>query len=543
MDKELSIRESFLPSLRNFSSPLTPLLRASEKFSNLKENLYRIDFIPYPKLALKSMFQGKVMTSKKIPITVAEGDGIGPEIMAATLEILAASKAPLEIHKVDIGEKVYLKGFPSGIEPSTWDIIRHSRAFLKAPITTPQGGGFKSLNVTIRTSLGLYANIRPCVSYFPFVATKHPQMDVVIVRENEEDLYCGIEYRQSPESVQAIKIISRPGCEKIIRYAFEYARANERKKVTCFTKDNILKLSDGLFHKVFDEIAQQYPDIQNEHWIVDIGAAKLADTPEVFDVIVMPNLYGDILSDVAAQIAGSVGLAGSANIGEHGAMFEAIHGSAPRRAGQNLANPSGLLLAAVQMLAHIGLPEMASTVHNAWLVTLEDGIHTYDIFKPHVSKEKVGTKEFAHAVIARLGRQPTKLKAAHYKTIPSSALSYRASELPVDVKLMGVDVFITHKGDVESLQRRISLVEIPELKLSMISNRGVKVWPQKMPETFCTDSWRCRFLSSSKKQPITHQQIAFLLHKLAEADIPFSQTENLCTFDGQAGYTLAQDEQ
>ncbi len=483
------------------------------------------------------------MTFKKIPITVAEGDGIGPEIMGATLDILHAAHAPLEILKVDIGEKVYLKGFPAGIEPSTWETIRQSKAFLKAPITTPQGGGFKSLNVTIRTTLGLYANIRPCVSYSPFVQTKHPNMDVVIVRENEEDLYCGIEYRQSPETVQALKIITRPGCEKIIRYAFEYARANGRKKVTCFTKDNILKLTDGLFRKIFDELAMQYPDIQNEHWIVDIGAAKLADTPEVFDVIVMPNLYGDILSDVAAQIAGSVGLAGSANIGEHGAMFEAIHGSAPRRAGQNLANPSGLLLAAVQMLAHVNLPDIAEIVHNAWLTTLEDGIHTYDIFKPHVSKEKVGTKEFAQAIIARLGHIPHKLKVAHYKTIPLEALKYHPPQHIPEIKTMGVDIFVTYKGDVEKLYQKLEELMIPDLKLSMISNRGVKVWPHKMPETFCGDSWRCRFTSKEKNHEVTYQQIATLIQKFADAAIPFSQVENLNVFDGHPGYTLSPDEQ
>src|SRR3989442_4058315 len=203
-------------------------------------------------------------------------------------------------------------------------------------------------------------------------------MDVVIVRENEEDLYAGIEHRQTDQVVQCLKLISRPGSEKIVRYAFEYARRHNRKKVTCFTKDNIMKLTDGLFHKVFNEIAEEYSDIQNERWIVDIGAAKLADTPETFDVLVMPNLYGDILSDVAAQIAGSVGLAGSANIGEHVAMFEAIHGSAPRRAGQNLANPSGLLLGAIMMLGHIGKTTVAERVPNALLRTLEDGIHTYD---------------------------------------------------------------------------------------------------------------------------------------------------------------------
>src|ERR671925_1746133 len=305
------------------------------------------------------------------PVTVAYGDGIGPEIMTATLQILKEAGARIEIEKIEIGEKVYLRGHSAGIEPSAWESLRRTKVFLKAPITTPQGGGYKSLNVTTRKTLGLYANVRPCVSYHPFVETKHPSMDVVIVRENEEDLYAGIEYQQTPQVVQCLKLISRPGCEKIVRYAFDYARQNNRKKVTCFTKDNIMKQTDGLFHKVFDEIGADYPEIEKEHWIVDIGAAKLADTPEAFDVIVMPNLYGDILSDVAAQIAGSVGLAGSANVGDLCAMFEAIH--------------------------------------NAWLRTIEDGVHTYDIYKPETSKQKVGTKEFAEAVVARLGKKPEKL--------------------------------------------------------------------------------------------------------------------------------------
>src|SRR5271169_2929214 len=351
------------------------------------------------------------MANQNTPITVAHGDGIGPEIMAATLQILKAAGARLDIETIEVGEKVYLSGNTSGILASSWDSLRRTKVFLKAPITTPQGGGYKSLNVTTRKMLGLYANIRPCVSYYPFVRTKHPVMDVVIVRENEEDLYAGIEYQNTTDEMLALKVITRPGSEKIVRYAFEYARQYNRKKVTCFTKDNILKMTDGLFHKIFDEIGPEYPEIEKEHWIVDIGAAKMADTPEAFDVIVMPNLYGDVLSDVAAQIAGSVGLAGSANIGDHCAMFEAIHGSAPRRAGQNLANPSGLLLGAVLMLVHINQPEVAAKVHNAWLRTIEDGVHTYDVFTEGVSTAKVGTKEFAAAVIERLGQKPQKLKA------------------------------------------------------------------------------------------------------------------------------------
>lgn len=483
------------------------------------------------------------MASNKTPIAVADGDGIGPEIMQATLAILSGAGAELEIKKVEIGEKVYLSGEPAGIAPSTWDVIRHTKAFLKAPITTPQGGGFKSLNVTIRTALGLYANIRPCVSYYPFVETKHPNMDVVIIRENEEDLYTGIEYRQTPETYHALKMITRPGCEKIIRYAFEYAKAYGRKKVTCFTKDNILKFTDGLFHKIFDEIALDYPEITNEHWIVDIGAAKLADTPEAFDLIVLPNLYGDILSDVAAQITGSVGLAGSANIGPKAAMFEAIHGSAPRRAGQNAANPSGLILASVLMLLYLEQNEVATRIHNGWLKTIEEGIHTYDIFKSKTSKHQVGTKEFAEAVIQRLGQKPQTLKAVDY-SLHSKSLDLKGQPPTQHLtkQTVGVDVFIQFNGEVGQLANRLQEVA-KELKLTMIGNRGVRVWPHKHPETVCVDSWRCRFMASEKGKAVKHQQIATLLNKLAEAEIDFTHTENLCTFDGKPGYTLAQDEQ
>src|SRR5882762_3600980 len=379
----------------------------------------------------------------KVPITVAHGDGIGPEIMDATLSILKEAGAAIDIEPIEIGEKVYLRGNSAGIDPSAWESLRRTKVFLKAPITTPQGGGFKSLNVTARKALGLYANVRPCVSYHPFVKTKHPKMDIVIVRENEEDLYAGMEYRLSGDVMEGLKLITRPGCERIVRYAFEYATRFGRKKVTCFTKDNIMKMTDGLFHKVFDEIASEYPAIENEHWIVDIGAAKMADTPEAFDVIVMPNLYGDILSDVAAQIAGSVGLAGSANIGDRCAMFEAIHGSAPRRANQNLANPSGLLLGAVLMLVHIDQPEAAERVHNGWLKTLEEGVHTYDVYTEGQSKQKVGTKEFADAVIARLGKIPQTLKQAKYAhRQPRQAAKAATAQAAPKTQLVGIDLFL-----------------------------------------------------------------------------------------------------
>ncbi|MGA8165412.1 MAG: NADP-dependent isocitrate dehydrogenase [Waddliaceae bacterium] len=484
------------------------------------------------------------MSKEKVPIAVAEGDGIGPEIMAATLHILEESDAAIEIKKVDIGEKVYLEGNPTGITPETWEVIRERKAFLKAPVITPQGGGFKSLNVTIRATLGLFANVRPAVSYHPVIATKHPDMDVVIVRENEEDLYAGIEYRQTPETTHALKIITRPGCERIIRYAFEYALSNNRKKVTCFTKDNILKLSDGLFHKIFDEIGKDYPMIEQEHWIIDIGTAKLADTPEAFDVVVLPNLYGDIVSDVTAQIAGSVGLAGSANIGLHGAMFEAIHGSAPRRAGQNAANPSGLLLAGVQMLVHIGQPAAAEGIHNAWLRTIEEGIHTYDVFQEGVSKQKVGTREFARAVVERLGQKPEILKEVRYSS-PKHSFDFTEKQRgrKQQKETIGIDIFIESNDPIQDLQAKLSQLANQELQLTMIANRGVMVWPHQIPETACGDTWRCRFMAKEKGAPITKQHIASLIQRLATAQVDFVQTEHLCTFDGVHGYTLAPDEQ
>lgn len=473
-------------------------------------------------------------------ITVAKGDGIGPEIMDATLEIILAAGAKIEIDEIEVGEKVYLAGNTAGIAPEAWDIIRKNKVFLKAPITTPQGGGYKSLNVTTRKFLGLYSNVRPCMSLHPFVKTKHPIMDIVIVRENEEDLYAGIEHQQTDEVVQCLKLISRPGCEKIVRYAFEYAKQQNRKKVTCFTKDNIMKQTDGLFHQVFDEIAKEYPEIENEHWIIDIGAAKMADTPEAFDVIVMPNLYGDVLSDVAAQITGSVGLAGSANIGEECSMFEAIHGSAPRRAGQNLANPSGLLQGAIMMLNHIGQTEVAEKVQNAWLKTLEEGTHTYDIFKDGISKSKVGTKEFAKAVIANLGNKPSILKPVSYAKSEALNLPKYKRRPAAEKKLVGVDLFV-HWGGSEpnELATLIQKLENSDIKLSMITNRGIKVWPEGFKETFCTDHWRCRFKPSQGKN-MSKEDIVGLLQRAISEGVDSIKTENLYSFDGKDGYSLGQ---
>lgn len=474
------------------------------------------------------------------PITFARGDGIGPEIMDATLRVLEAAGASIDLEEIEVGEAVYKRGHTTGIEDSAWESLRRTKVFLKAPITTPQGGGHKSLNVAIRKSLGLYANVRPCLALHPYVTTKHPELDVIIVRENEEDLYSGIEYRQTTDVEQSLKIISRPGSERIVRYAFEHATRFGRRKVTAFTKDNIMKQSDGLFHRVFDEVAAEYPDIENEHWIVDIGAAKLAASPGAFDVVVLPNLYGDILSDVTAQIAGSVGLSGSANIGKDHAMFEAIHGSAPRRAGQNLANPSGLLQGAVLMLLHIGQHDVATRIHNAWLTTLEQGVHTYDIYSEERSTKKVGTKEFADAIIANLGNSPKELRAVSYTKLSDEPMHTDPTpRVEVLKELVGFDVFLDWTG-VEPTELAVKLEAIvPEgLILEMISNRGQQVWPKGQPDTFYVDQWRCRFMSSTPELRPSKAQLVETLTRIEAAGLDFVKIEILYNFDGKRGYSV-----
>lgn len=480
--------------------------------------------------------------ARRPKIVVARGDGIGPEIMDACLRILAAAGADLDLTEIAIGEAVYLSGHSSGISPDSWAALRGADAFFKAPITTPQGGGYKSLNVTIRKTLGLYANVRPVMSLAPFVATKHPKMDLVIIRENEEDLYAGIEHRQTEEVVQCLKVLSRPGTEKIVRYAFEFARQSGRRKVTCFTKDNIMKLTDGMFRKMFDEIGAEYPEIARDHQIIDIATARLADTPEDFDVILTLNLYGDIVSDVAAQIAGSVGLAPSANIGAGGAMFEAIHGSAPDIAGKGVANPSGLLLAGVNMLRHVGLGAVAARIQNAWARTIEDGIHTGDIYQDGVSTRRVGTAEFTDAVIERLGQEPTRLPVAVAGGDSALVLPPLKTRTKAVKTLEGADLFVDWDSpgrDADALAAALQAASLPDFTLEMITNRGVKVWPGGVPETFKTDHWRCRFKLASGvtgDAALVARQFA----AMAAAGFDVIKTEGLYAFDGTPGYSLGQ---
>jgi isocitrate dehydrogenase len=481
----------------------------------------------------------------KTPITVAYGDGIGPEIMTAVMKILTAANAQIEPEVIEIGEKMYLQGCSTGIPDDVWKALKRTKVLLKSPITTPQGGGYKSLNVTLRKTLSLFANVRPCVSYAPYIQTNYPNVDLVIVRENEEDTYAGIEHRQTEEVYQCLKLISRPGCEQIVQYAFEYARKFNRKKVTCLTKDNIMKMTDGLFHRVFNEIAAEYPEIKHEHLIVDIGTALIACSPERFDVIVTLNLYCDIISDVAAQVTGSVGLAGSANIGNQMAMFEAIHGSAPDIAGKNIANPSGLLNGAIQMLIHINQPETATLIENAWLRTLEDGIHTGDIYSQEYSKQKVGTQEFADAVIARLGQLPSHFKPADYKPGAYTKIECYGGRPHVESKkeLVGVDIFIDNPDDISAMElaKKLSAHGGP-LELIVITSRGLKIWPDSTIDAPYLRHCCCRFQSAKNIDALTavdHQDLYALMQNISLSGLDVIKTENLYTFDGTIGFTLA----
>jgi isocitrate dehydrogenase len=338
---------------------------------------------------------------------------------------------------------------------------------------------------------------------------------------------------------QTLKLITQPGSEKIIRYAFEYARANGRKKVTVMVKDNIMKITDGLFHDLFKQIATEYPEIEHESYIIDIGAARLAEKPERFDVIVTLNLYGDIISDIAAEVSGSVGFGPSANIGDKAAMFEAIHGSAPDIAGKDIANPSGLLLSAVMLLLHLGKNKVAERIHNAWLRTIEDGIATGDIYTEGQSRERVGTQAFADAVIARLGQSPERLECIVYPERASvPTITPRLGSKAVKTTV-GADIFLDWEGEPNGVEA-IAALSVPGLKLLAASNRGLRVWPGYTAQEVFVDHWRLRYVAAEKGQPVSHQQLLDQQRALVAAGYDVIKTENLCDFDGKPGYSLMQ---
>lgn len=475
--------------------------------------------------------------NKVLKFACCYGDGIGPEIMKAVISIISSAGIKPEPIEVEMGEKVYRKGVNSGITDETLEQLSECGMLLKAPITTPRGQGYKSLNVTLRKTFGLYANIRPVRSY-PQVLPALP-MDLIVVRENEEDTYAGIEHRQTEEVSQCLKLISRPACDRINNYAFKLAELSGRSKVTLMVKDNIMKITDGFFSDSFQRISEKYLSIESESSIIDIGSARLAVKPSDFEVIVTPNLYGDIISDIAAEVSGSVGLCGSANIGAGFAMFEAVHGSAPDIAGRNIANPSGLLKAACMMLTYAGYENAALNIENAWLRTLEDGVYTADI-AAKTGEEPVSTAEFAEAVIERTGKKPQVIPVAQPVKLAPAELLIAYSRKKEEKTLKGVDIFIDWDADNRNpdiLAAELTAAAEDFWHLDMITNRGVKVYPRGNPFTEKTDHWRCRFTTAGSA---TNRAIIGLLSEIESRGLECVKTENLYDFNGSPGYSAGQ---
>ena len=475
-------------------------------------------------------------------ITLIPGDGIGPEVVSAVQLILAAAEVAVEWDVQLAGGQVFKRGVPSGVLPETIASIRRTKVALKGPLETPVGFGEKSANVTLRKFFETYGNIRP-VRELPGIRTPYSGrgIDFVVVRENVEDLYAGIEHMQTPGVAQALKIVSRKGSEKIIRLAFELARAEGRNSVHCATKANILKLTEGLFKSVFEEVSKDYPEIRAEHQIVDNCAHQLVLRPEQFDVIVMTNMNGDILSDLASALIGGLGFAPSANLGDDVAIFEAVHGSAPSIAGKDIANPTALIQSAVLMLRHLGEMKAADDVENALLVTLEEGkALTTDI----AGLAGVGTKAFAQEVIKNLGRAPKAYPRRERKRHKMPRIS-RAPEL-VTVKerrVVGVDVFVETLDAPEKLGPAVeAAVSGLPVRLSQISNRGAKVYPNDLGvEADAIDWLRLRFRAAKKEDPLQETTIIELLARVGGC-ASWVHVEKLSEYDGKLAFSKDQGE-
>ena len=474
-------------------------------------------------------------------VTLIPGDGIGPEVVAACQTVLAAAEVPIDWDPQEAGAKVFKKGVASGVLPETIDSIRRTRCALKGPLETPVGFGEKSANVTLRKFFETYGNIRP-VRELPGIRTPYSGrgIDFVVVRENVEDLYAGIEYYQTPDVAQALKVITRRGSEKIIRLAFELARAEGRRSVHCATKANILKFTEGLFKAVFESVAKDYPDIRAEHLIVDNCAHQLVMRPEQFDVLVMTNMNGDILSDLASALIGGLGFAPSANLGDGVAIFEAVHGSAPQIAGKDIANPTALLHTCVMMLRHLGEMKAADAVENALLATLEDGkALTPDI----AGAAGVGTKAFTAEIVKNLGRAPKSYPKREYKRLKMPSLAKAASSSNGALKLVGADVFVQTAETPEAVGKAVAacVAGLP-LSLAQISNRGAKVYPNDMGiQADPFDRLRLRFRASAKGAAVKDAAIVDLLSRLAGC-VSWMHVEKLYASDKDASFSKDQGE-
>ncbi|MEB3702295.1 NADP-dependent isocitrate dehydrogenase [Candidatus Bealeia paramacronuclearis] len=478
----------------------------------------------------------------KKTITLIEGDGVGPEVTGAARRIIEASGAPVEWEICLAGAKVFKMGDSSGVPEETINSIKRNKVALKGPLETPVGFGEKSANVTIRKLFETYANVRP-VREIPGIQTPFSgrHIDMVIVRENVEDLYAGIEYMQTPGVAQGLKIITRKGCEKIARYAFELARAEGRKLVHCATKSNIMKLTEGLLKKTFEEVAKDYPEIEAKHIIIDNCAHQLVIKPEAFDVIVTTNLNGDIISDLASGLVGGLGIAPGSNIGDEVAIFEAVHGSAPDIAGKGIVNPTAVILSSVLMLRHMGLFDYANKIEEALVYTLgETNIKTSDLDP----KNPVSTTEFTDEVIKNLGKKAKDWEIRSCKPIKMPVVDKNPDMVKVENRrVVGADIFIESDLDANALGKSLDEISLDStLSLKMISNRGVQVYPQiadQKPDV--VDHWRCRFTLDDVKGCLQDIDLASLMAKIGTAH-RWMHVEKLKEFDGHSGFTKAQGE-
>jgi len=478
------------------------------------------------------------MTAAKQKITVLPGDGIGPEVVEAALRIIEATGVQLEFERREAGASVFRKGIETGIPPETIDSIERTRVVLKGPLETPIGFGNRSANVTLRTLFETYGNIRP-VRELPGVQTPFTgrKLDIVLVRENIEDLYAGIEYMQTPGVAESLKLISREGCEKIVKLAFAFAQAEGRKSVHCATKSNIMKLSEGLLQHTFEEFAPQFPEIEAKHILIDNCAHQLAMRPEQFDVIVTTNMNGDILSDLTSGLTGGLGFAPSANIGNDVAIFEAVHGSAPDIAGKNKANPTALVFSAAMMLRHIGEGKAANDIEQAVLVTLEGGTRTGDMMG---SGPATSTTDFSAAVIRNLGKRSSVSPPRDYKKV-----SMPVSPAGVNVvaaakrRVVGVDIFIETALQPAQLARELTQVaDAAGVRLQMITNRGAMVFPSNARDVSLVDHFRCRFIRHDESD-LADPAILELLQKVGVKH-RWMHVEKLQEFDGEAAFSKSQ---
>ncbi len=479
-------------------------------------------------------------------IAVAKGDGIGPEIMEAVLNIFKANGLDLQYEYVDMGKWVFDKGFSNGMTPEAQQTIEQYGILFKGPMETPKGKGVKSVNVTARKTWNTYANHRVFQTLHGvdtvFSKAGIP-IDITIVRENIEDTYGGIEHMLTQDVALGRRFITRPGSLQVIKYAFEMAKKKGARRITCGHKANIMKLTDGLFLEVFYEVAKEYPELKCDDKIVDDLAMQLVVRPDQFDVIVMTNLQGDIISDLCAGLVGGLGFAPSANIGDHIAIFEAVHGTAPDIAGKNIANPTALLLSGLSMLRHLGFMENAATIENALLYTLEQGVHTGDFGDK--SKPSVNTTGFADAIISNFGKVPAHGAKPSIPNQPATPTMFKLAENAMmfskeesQEKIVGVDMFIESIEQPDVIARKCEFHGGTKFKLINISNRGTQVWPTGSKYTNLVNQYNLRF-EALNEQPLNQQDIIGLYVTLS-ADFKICSLELLNMWGDKRSYLLAQ---